>query len=63
MRTRVRFGIRLSWPITNAATFVFYVGSAHAEMLSQAVAGLVTALIASGKQDIASRIVFETESK
>jgi len=44
MKYRIRFGIRLSWPITNAATFVFYATPQVKDKLSDAVSLLKLAL-------------------
>ena len=59
---RIRFGIRLSWPITNAATFVFYVTPQVKDKLSDAVSLLRLAL-AGVPGDIAGRVVFDAEPR
>lgn len=58
-KIRVRFGIRLSWPITNAATFVIYLAP---ETWDKVFDGMVTVrglLNVAGYQSIADRIICE----
>lgn len=51
----IRFGIRLSWPITNAATFVTRIKPEHFTKAQDAVATLRLILPA----DIAGRLILE----
>lgn len=62
IKSRVRFGFKLSWPITNAAIFVFYVKPKQAEDLKAAVEGLRLLLQTTGQAEIASRLVCEVSS-
>jgi len=59
VKVRVRFGIRLGWPITNAATFVFYTQPNVFDKLSLAVENVRTYLTMAGKADLAARLVCE----
>lgn len=46
MKIRIRFGIRLSWPITNAGTLVGYVKESDYDKVLGAVSTLQTLLAA-----------------
>lgn len=59
MKIRVRFGVRLGWPITNAATFVFYTTDHAYAKIESAVENLRTCLTLAGKADLAQRLVCE----
>ncbi len=59
MRTRVRFGIRLGWPLKNAAVFVFYTSKDQYERIKEVSEWLRTALVVAGQDDLASRLVCE----
>jgi hypothetical protein len=58
-KIRTRFGIRLGWPIANAATFVLYMTDAQFVDMSGKVAGLKSLLAMTGRADIAERLIFE----
>lgn len=59
MKVRVRYGIRLGWPITNAATFVFYTTDPVYLKLEAGVEYVRTCLTMAGKADLAQRLVCE----
>lgn len=61
MNTRVRFGVKLSWPIANAAIFVFHVKQNQADDIKKAVEGIRMLLQISGQSEIASRLVCEIQ--
>ena len=57
-KVRLRFGIRLGWPITNAATFVFYVpADSFAE--GSELFGKFRAYVMRFAPEIAKRLIFE----
>jgi hypothetical protein len=56
---RVRFGIRLGWPIQNAATFVIVCGPDRAEELVKTVEQLRVVLSLVMRGDIAERLFCE----
>ena len=58
-KVSVRFGIRLSWPIANAAIFVIKLTSVEADRLIGAVRDLRSILRLSGNEKIADAIVCE----
>ena len=58
-KVRVRFGIRLGWPIANAAVFVFYASPDVYALLEQGVGYVRTALVAAGQSALASKLVCE----
>lgn len=58
-KVRVRLGIRLTWPIANAATFVFYVPETTYQTGATAVANLHVWLLAVNQTEIAKRLIFE----
>jgi hypothetical protein len=62
MKNRIRFGIKLSWPISNAATFVFYATPAVTEKISEAV-GLLRLALSTVAPEISSRLVFDVETR
>lgn len=59
MKQSIRFGIRLGWPIVNAATFVTKINANDYMKFGEAVNTIKTMLTAAGSKDIADRIVFE----
>lgn len=59
MRIRVRFGIRLGWPISNAAIFVVYCNESQYERGYELVDWLRTWLTGIGQDVLAKKIVFE----
>ena len=59
MKTSIRFGIRLGWPIVNVATFVTKVNNDQLQQFLDAVETVRMILSLSGSQEIADRIVFE----
>ena len=59
MKVRCRFGLRLGWPITNAATFVIYVPEDRVNQFDEIVSALRGVLVQSGRTDIAARVIFE----
>ena len=58
-KVRTRFGIRLSWPITNVATFVIYLDEAAFNRANELVGQLKGILAMSDRVDIADRLIFE----
>lgn len=56
---RVRFGVKLSWPITNAATFVMYISQSQFDKGSELMLGLKVWLSSVGRKDIAERLFIE----
>ena len=58
-RVRVRFGIRLGWPIRNAATFVFYASREQFARLEELTGWLKTALAGIGQDELAGRLFCE----
>lgn len=58
---RVRFGIKLSWPIVNGATFVRKCKADDALKIEKAIQTLRGALLVAGMADIADRIICEIE--
>ena len=59
VKARCRFGIRLSWPIANAATFVIYLKPDVWQKLFDAVGLVRTALTVGGAVEIADRMICE----
>jgi hypothetical protein len=62
MKRRLRFGIKLSWPITNAAIFVVYVSPDSMTKIA-GYADQIRALLQLTSPDLASRFVCEDSSK
>lgn len=58
-KIRVRFGLKLVWPITSAAVFVLHMDSVAFAQIQEKVNGIRSLLEMSGRQDIANRIVCE----
>lgn len=58
---RVRFGIKLSWPVQNGATFVRRCKADDAKKIQSIVGTLRGALLVAGMADIADRIICEVE--
>ncbi len=58
-KLRVRFGVRLSWPIANAAIFVIRVDESSALTLETAFNRIKTVLEVSGYADVSKRMIFE----
>jgi hypothetical protein len=54
-KIRVRIGVRLSWPITNAATFVVYLSERDYDDARDAV-GVLNLIL---PPDISKRFIFE----
>lgn len=59
MKVRLRFGIKLGWPIANAATFVVRVDNRQADQIAQAVGIIQAALSVAGYGDVAARLICE----
>lgn len=59
MTTRVRFGVRLGWPIQNAATFIVYMSPARYDTMERAFSTIRTVLVGAGREDIAKRLICE----
>ena len=62
MKVRARIGLRLTWPIKNAATFVFYASEARFSEIFNAVQTLKGLLGATGDAEatnIADRLFCE----
>ena len=57
-KNRVRFGIKLSWPIQNAAIFVIYVNDSQWAEL-QGAWGIVTTIVTAVAPTLAPRLVCE----
>jgi len=55
MKIRVRIGVRLSWPITNAATFVVYLSERDYDDAQDAV-GVLNLILPS---HVSKRFIFE----
>lgn len=58
-KVRVRFGIRLVWPVANIAIFVVYLPSDAFEKLFGLTQLIRDLLVANDREDIAGRIVCE----
>ena len=58
-KVRVRFGIRLVWPVANIAIFVVYLPSGAFEKLLDLTQLIRDLLVANDREDIAGRIVCE----
>lgn len=58
-KIRVRFGVNLSWPITNVAIVVFYATKAQFDQLIQAIGVVKLVLGSAGQTSFADRIVCE----
>lgn len=58
-KVRVRFGIRLSWPISNVGIVVSYVTQDSYDKILGSVEVLKQLLTAAGMGEAASRLVFE----
>lgn len=58
-KIRVRFGLKLVWPITNASVFVLHMDSSVFAQIQEKVSGIKFLLEASGRKDIADRIICE----
>lgn len=58
---RTRFGLRLGWPIANAATFVLYLDRQGVEALRQAFGSIMAVLLRHGYADEARRLFVEPE--
>ena len=56
-----RFGIRLSWPIQNAAIFTLKLTVDQAGQVSNAVKSIKSVLLAIGQVDYAGLLVFEAK--
>ena len=59
MKVRLRFGIRLPWPVANAGTFVRHMTQDQADKVSSAFGLLILALNAAGASDIAAKLFCE----
>ena len=59
MKTRMRFGIKLSWPIANIAIAVFYTSPDIAQKLIDGAGVIRMLLIGAGQQTLADRLICE----
>lgn len=59
MKVSIRFGMRLGWPITNAATFVTKINEEDFNKFYEAVESIRIMLRMAGSVDIAERLIFE----